>query len=126
MVFLHGWAMNSAVWQPCLQRLPDHIEARCIDLPGYGEHADVPARTLDDCADFVARQIDAAAVVVGWSLGGLVSLRLAQRHPEKVSALIQVATSPKFVQQDDWSAAIDAGVFEQFAQSLQNDVMKTI
>lgn len=126
IVFLHGWAMNSAVWQPCLQRLPNSVRARCIDLPGYGEHADAGADTLDGYAEHVARLIPRPAVVVGWSLGGLVALQLARRYPEKVSALFQVATSPKFVQDGGWQAAIERSVFEQFAVSLEKDIEKTI
>ena len=126
LLLIHGWAMNSAVWQPCLQRLPDGISPRCIDLPGYGENIEVKASGLDDYVEYVAQQISRPAALVGWSLGGLVSLRLAQRYPEKVSSLIQVASSPKFVQAIDWQTAIEPGVFEQFAASLQKDVLKTI
>jgi len=118
--------MNSAVWQPCLQRLPGWIAPHCIDLPGYGESVDVGAGTLDDYVEHVAPQISRPAVVVGWSLGGLVSLRLARRYPEKVSALFQVATSPKFVQDGGWQTAIEHSVFEQFAASLEKDIEKTV
>ena len=118
--------MNSAVWQACLQQLPDWIEPRCIDLPGYGKHVAVSAVTLDETVEFVAQQLDGPAMVVGWSLGGLVSLGLAQRYPDKVAALYQVATNPKFVSVARWPCAIDAGVFEQFAASLEQDVSKTI
>jgi pimeloyl-[acyl-carrier protein] methyl ester esterase len=126
VVFLHGWAMNSAVWQLCLQRLPDWIAPHCIDLPGYGESVDVDAATLDDYVEHVVRQISGPAVLVGWSLGGLVSLRLARRYPQKVSALFQVATSPKFVQDRGWHTAIESSVFEQFAASLEKDIEKTV
>ncbi|UCB54467.1 MAG: pimeloyl-ACP methyl ester esterase BioH [Thiotrichales bacterium] len=126
LILIHGWAMNSAVWQPCVQRLPDGVTSQCIDLPGYGKSLEVNAGGLDDYVEQVAQQISGPAVLVGWSLGGLVSLRLAQRFPEKVSALVQVASSPKFVQAIDWPTAIEPGVFEQFAASLQKDVMKTI
>lgn len=125
-VFLHGWAMNSAVWQPCLQQLPDWINPLCIDLPGHGEYVDVNAGTLDEYVEHVAQKIASPVLLVGWSLGGLVSLRLAQRYPEKVSALFQVATNPKFVQDNDWPTAIEAGVFDQFALSLEKDRFKTI
>lgn len=125
-VLLHGWAMNSAVWQPVLLQLPDSINPLCIDLPGYGESAGIDAGTLDEYVEHVATQITHPVLLVGWSLGGLVSLRLAQRYPEKVSALLQVATNPKFVQGSEWPAAIEAGVFDQFAASLERDVVKTI
>ena len=124
--FIHGWAMNSAVWQSCLPQLPDWIEPRCIDLPGYGEHVAVNANTLDEYVEFVAQQLDGPALVVGWSLGGLVSLGLAQRFPDKVAALYQLATNPKFVKEAHWSCGIEAGVFEQFAASLEQDMSKTI
>ena len=97
-----------------------------MDLPGYGNSIDVSAETLDEYADHIAVQITDPSVLVGWSLGGLVSLHLARNYPEKVSALFQVASSPKFVQDDSWPTAIEAGVFEQFAASLEKDVVKTI
>lgn len=126
VAFIHGWAMNSAVWEPCLQRLPDWIKPVCIDLPGAGASIDVEVATLDDYVEHVVRQISTPAMLVGWSLGGLVSLRLAQRYPQMVKGLFQLATSPKFVQDGDWKTAIEAGVFEQFASSLQQDRDKTI
>ncbi len=126
VVFIHGWAMNSAVWQPCLQYLPDRINAYCIDLPGYGASRDAGEATLAGYVDHVARSVARPSVLVGWSLGGLVSLELARRYPGKVLALFQVATSPKFVQGDGWSTAIESVVFDQFAASLEKDMVKTI
>lgn len=126
IVFIHGWAMNSAVWQSCLQRLPDRIRPICIDLPGYGESRDIDAGTLDEYVDHVAARITHPVMLLGWSLGGLVSLRLAARYSDKVSALFQVATNPKFVQSSDWPTAMEAGVFEQFAMSLEQDRARTI
>ena len=125
-VFVHGWAMNSAVWQLCLQQLPGTIRPLCIDLPGYGASAGVSANTLDEYVEHVADQITHPVMLVGWSLGGLVSLKLAQTYPDKVLALLQVATNPKFVQDSHWHNAIEASVFEQFAASLKTDMVKTI
>jgi pimeloyl-[acyl-carrier protein] methyl ester esterase len=118
--------MNSSIWKHCLQQLPPWINPITIDLPGYGVSAEVRATTLDDYVDHVARQISRPSLLVGWSLGGLVSLRLARRHPQLVLALFQLAASPRFVQALDWPCAIESSVFAQFAQSLQHDVNRTI
>jgi pimeloyl-[acyl-carrier protein] methyl ester esterase len=118
--------MNSAIWRGCLKYLPDWINPLCIDLPGYGEAVDVEATSLDEYVDYVADQITRPALLTGWSLGGLVSLRLAQHYPQKVAGLVQVATNPKFVQQGSWLTAIDADVFEQFAAALEKNASKTI
>ena len=36
IVFIHGWGLNSAVWQPCLDDLKNNFEVITVDLPGYG------------------------------------------------------------------------------------------
>jgi pimeloyl-[acyl-carrier protein] methyl ester esterase len=125
-VFIHGWAMSRVVWRTCLQRLPDGFNPICVDLPGYGDCVDAAADSLDDYVDHVAAFAPGPSLLVGWSLGGLVALRLAQRYPDKVAGLFQIATSPRFVRTDDWHCAIAVDVFEQFAESLQQDVRKTI
>ena len=90
----------------------------CVDLPGYGESLAVSAASLDDYVEYIAVQIRQPSLMVGWSLCGLVTLQLAQRYPEKLSGLFQVATNPKFVQSDSWQAGVVMNVFEQFAESL--------
>ena len=122
--------MNSAVWKSCEAVLPDTIAPIYLDLPGHGENAGKQdadaATTLDDYVKYIASSIHRPALVVGWSLGGLVALRLAELYPEKVSQLLLVASSPRFVQASDWHCAVEAEVFDQFAIMLQKDVMSTI
>jgi len=55
-----------------------------------------PERGFDSYADQVAAVLDAAqvqrAVICGISFGGLVALRFAARHPERVEALVLAST----------------------------------
>ena len=70
-----------------------------IDLPGFGE-SDKPI-DVDYSIDFQARQLDrfidhqeiTKAILLGWSMGGWVSLKFASQSPQKVERLI-VAASP--------------------------------
>lgn len=125
-VFVHGWAMNSAVWQDCLACLPAWVDAIVVDLPGHGSMADVTAASLDDYVRVVATLVNRPVVWVGWSLGGLVTLKLAERYPERVAGLFQVAATPCFVQRPEWPHAVKTGVFEQFAGALSEDVERTL
>jgi len=54
-VFVHGWAMNSAVWETFLPLLPDWIEVIRLDLPGHGAMDSVSATSLDDKAGIPSR-----------------------------------------------------------------------
>lgn len=125
-VFVHGWAMNSAVWETCLALLPDWIEAVRVDLPGHGSMAHVKAETIDDYVSALATGVNRPAIWVGWSLGGLALLQLARQYPESVAGLFMVASTPCFVRQPDWQCAVEEEVFQLFAESLADDVDATI
>ena len=125
-VFVHGWAMNSAVWDDCIAHLPDWINPIVVDLPGHGTMAEVDARSLDDYVKTLVPLVHCPVLWVGWSLGGLVVLRLAELYPERVAAALLVATNPCFVTREKWSCAVDEKVFDQFAQDLNQDQEKTI
>jgi pimeloyl-[acyl-carrier protein] methyl ester esterase len=66
------------------------------------------------------------AIWCGWSLGGLIAQRAAALAPERLSALVGMATSPCFVQQPDWPWAMEASVLEHFASELEADQLRTL
>jgi len=63
---------------------------------------------------------------VGWSLGGLAVLRLAELYPQRVAAALLMATNPCFVRQDNWPCAVETEVFDQFSEDLNRHQDKTI
>jgi len=125
-VFVHGWAMNSSVWDECIGKLPDWINVVVVDLPGHGSMAEVEANSLDDYVQALTPLVHRPVMWVGWSLGGLAVLRLAELYPQRVLSALLVATNPCFVTQPGWSCAVDAGVFNQFASDLTQNQQKTI
>ncbi len=125
-VFVHGWAMNSAVWDECVNQLPDWINVIVVDLPGHGTMAGVAVSKLDDYVQALVPLVHQPVIWVGWSLGGLAVLRLAELYPQRVAAALLVATNPCFVSQPDWPCAVDASVFAQFASDLKKNQQKTI
>jgi len=61
------------------------------DLPGHGGSERLPAPSIAGFADAVATLLDEPAAVLGHSLGGVVALRLAERRPALVRALVLAA-----------------------------------
>lgn len=125
-VFVHGWAMNSAVWKACLHLLPDWIEVIRVDLPGHGSMASVSANSINDYVQVLASVVHRPVIWVGWSLGGLAVLQLARLYPERVAGLFLVASNPCFVRQPDWQTGVREEVFAAFSESLEEDVETTI
>ena len=125
-IFVHGWAMNSAVWDDCVAQLPEWINAVVVDLPGHGTMVGVDAKSLDDYVMAIMPLVHRPALWVGWSLGGLAVLRLAELYPQRVASALLLATNPCFVAQEKWPVAVDKTVFDQFANDLIQDQEKTI
>ncbi|MBD1582005.1 pimeloyl-ACP methyl ester esterase BioH [Pseudoalteromonas sp. S16_S37] len=128
LVFLHGWGMNKAVWQLCIEELKESYEGpiKCLNLPGFGG-ADVPngEYTLASAAKLLDEQISDNSTIVAWSLGGLFALYLAQHYPKKISKIVLVASSPCFVETQNWEG-INEQVLNDFSEQLQKNTTKTI
>ncbi len=127
LVLLHGWGMHSGVWDELATVLAKDYRVTLVDLPGHGcSPASIHTHNLDTLTQAVAAVTPAAAAWVGWSLGGLVAQRLAISHPERVSRLALIASSPCFVRRTDWSCALEKTVLQQFAQGLSEDYRATL
>lgn len=128
IVFLHGWGMNAKVWdviRPELEAV-HNSPLYFLDLPGFGSNQNAPKPyDLNALADWLDSHIDSPAIVLGWSLGGLVAQRFAEKFPDKVVQLGLIASTPKFLQTDQWPG-IKPEVLAMFAKQLQDDHGKTI
>lgn len=126
VVLLHGWAMHGGVFAPLVERLRDRCTLHVVDLPGHGlsRDADVPL-ALDACVDAIADLVPDDALWCGWSLGGLVALRAAQRKVP-MRALAMLCASPCFVRREDWRWGMSAEIFRDFAEGLRSDWRGTL
>jgi len=125
LVMLHGWGMHSAIWSDWADELAQHFRVHLVDLPGHGESA-AASPALSDWSRAVADAVPGNAWWLGWSLGGLVALHAAQSNLAVMRGLVMMAGTPRFVVGDNWSCAVDAGVFSQFARQLDVDIERTL
>lgn len=127
LVLLHGWALNSHVWDGVLGALGDRFTLECVDLPGHGSSPWLPEITdFEALADAITPVLGERCHLLGWSLGAMAALRLAARHAAHIERLVLVAGTPKFVAGRDWTHAMEPAVLEQFAQRLQQDYRGTV
>lgn len=93
LVLVHGLSGGASNWVDVAPRLAERRRVIVPDLPGHGGSSPLPAApSLDPFADRVhivaERENALPAPFVGHSMGALVALRLALRHPEAVSAIV--------------------------------------
>jgi pimeloyl-[acyl-carrier protein] methyl ester esterase len=127
IVLLHGWGVNSGVWQAISEPLQAHFRVTYIDLPGNGHNAQCLPENYDlaSVADLVSQCLPKSCVLLGWSLGGLVAQEIALTKPDGIEQLILVASSPKFAAAADWPG-IDVKTLTFFQQQLAQDFDKTL
>ena len=125
LILLHGWGLNRRVFAGLERALA--LPCLSLDLPGHGEAAYEPgALDPDRLADALAIRYPGVHDWLGWSLGGLVALTLAARHPEAVSRLILVGATPRFVRAPDWPQGTEPAVLQAFADQLVRDPEATV
>jgi pimeloyl-ACP methyl ester carboxylesterase len=111
VVFLHGAGMDHSVWALLARAFAHHgFAVLAPDLPGHGRTAGAPLSSIGALADWTASLIEAAeaaaANLVGHSMGSLVALQTAARHPARVTGLGLIATAaPMRVSEDLLGAA---------------------
>jgi pimeloyl-ACP methyl ester carboxylesterase len=94
LMFLPGAGGDPAFWQPVGERLPAAWSKVYFGWPGLGDQPHDPAvNGIDDLVARVAAMLDQPADLLAQSMGGIVAVRLALQHPDKVRRLVLAATS---------------------------------
>jgi pimeloyl-ACP methyl ester carboxylesterase len=106
MVFLHGAGFDHSAWVLLARSFAHHgFGVLAPDLPGHGRSAGPPLTSIGALADWTAALIDAAgtraARVIGHSMGSLIALETAARHPDKVTGLGLIAIAAPMRVSDD-------------------------
>ncbi len=98
VVFIHGAGFDHTAWALHTRWFAHHgFAVLAPDLPGRGGSSGPSLSTIADMADWIAALLDAAkagkAHLIGHSMGSLIALETAARHPDKVSGLSLIGTA---------------------------------
>ena len=96
VVFCHGAQCDHSVWILQSRYLAHHgYGVLALDLPGHGRSAGPALDRVEALAEWVIAVQDAAGVkqaaIVGHSMGSLIALECAARHPDRVAKIALLA-----------------------------------
>ena len=98
IVFGHGLLMDTTMWDLVAPQFADNYRVICFDFRGQGQSQD-PGKAYDidnlvkDTAALIRSLCTQPVHYVGLSMGGMVGMPLAARHPDLLSSLILLDTS---------------------------------
>lgn len=97
VIFIHGSPGLGEEWSSFLTAVPQGRLYLAPDRPGFGDSGDVPVTDLQQQADALLPLIGSSAqppvVLVGYSYGGPVALRLAVDHPDRVAGVLLIGAA---------------------------------
>ena len=113
IVLLHGAGFDHTTWALHSRWFAHHgYGVLAPDLPGHGRSSGAPLATITEMADWTVALLDAAgaskAWLVGHSMGSLIALETAARHPAKVSGLSLIGTAATMTVGPDLLKAAEA------------------
>ena len=121
LTLVHGWGFGAPAWQPVVPLLADFFTVHVVDLPGYGETPSASGNTLESLADALAASLPPRAMLCGWSLGAMVCMACAARHPRKVARMVLASGTASFVQREGWPEALPRAQLDQFIEQLEEN-----
>jgi pimeloyl-ACP methyl ester carboxylesterase len=111
IVFVHPVLFDSTVFDPLVSELENDFHLVLLDIHGHGESGYRSLSTLEemttDCHQLLLELNLSKVIWVGYSIGGMIGMRLAIQHPEVIESLIVLATmarldSPQIREQTWW------------------------
>ncbi|AMP01852.1 alpha/beta hydrolase fold family protein [Collimonas arenae] len=106
MVFIHGFGGRAAYWEYQLEQFQIDYRVIALDLRGHGytdapteaegAHYDVPELVADIVAALDQLDLPPQFILVCHSFGGALSSYFLKHFPERVSALVVIASAARF------------------------------
>lgn len=111
LLFCNSLGTDLRMWDPQVAALAGRFRVARFDARGHGR-SDAPAGAyrLEDLAADPLAVLDALgaarASVCGISLGGMVAMRLASDHPDRVARLLLVSTATRIGTPEGWEERV--------------------
>lgn len=125
LVFVHGFGTDQTSWDPVKHAFEKDYKLVLLDNVGAGKsdpnaYSPIKYNVLNSYANDLADILDMLnlenAILIGHSVGSMVSLLAALKLPHRVSKLVLIAASPRYL--DDPAEGYTGGFTQQALDSM--------
>lgn len=97
ILMLPGWGFTSDVWLDLAISLSKKHTIFLVDLPGMGVNKNIKCDSMNELLKMLNSSFPDNYAVLGWSLGGMLGLLFASEYNNKVSAIIMINATLKWI-----------------------------
>lgn len=126
---MHAPALPGYAGTLALHNIPDNTPDNTSAKTRANAQATAVAVAVADAeamVDFLVQDIVGPVALCGWSLGAMLAMLAAQRHPNKISHLILFAATPSFVSRHNWPHGVTPSLLETFSDQLAHSPTDTL
>jgi abhydrolase domain-containing protein 6 len=126
IVLVHGFGADKEGWLTLIAALDKRRAVVALDVPGFGASTPIdwreasPKRQAEAVVGAMAQLGIDKAHLVGSSMGGGISQRIAQDHPERVLSMTLLGTAATVGEKSELGHALDRGDNPLLAQSPED------
>lgn len=118
-VVVGGWGIPAEALRPLL---PTEMEPVLLEPARMA----IGHQDLESALDAVMARVPSGVPWLGWSLGGQVAMAARERFPGKVSGVVTLCSTPRFLEGPDWPVGMADADFRGFREGLRLDVEQTL
>lgn len=126
LIMVHGWSLDSTIWQYAKADLGQRFRLITWDLPGMGKSKPASRDRIelsvfaDELRRLVMAKAEEKVVLVGHSIGGMTIQTLAKEHPEmfgrEIAGVVLVNTT--------YTSPLKTIIFSSLMQALQKPLLE--
>ncbi|EIJ81761.1 biotin biosynthesis protein BioH [Bacillus methanolicus PB1] len=122
IVFIPGWGMRGTIWSPLAEKLKTSFSVYYVEWDGVETMADYKQKAVQ----LVEENGLSSFIAIGWSLGALIALELANSFPEKIDRLVLISGTSRFIKGDGYDAGWERRVVERMKRQLVRNRKQTL
>ena len=89
IILISGYMCDETIWKSTIKTFKDNYELIIPSLKNY--------KTVEDAAKNIRKHIDIDTSIIGFSMGGFISLHLAIKYPELIKKLVIVSSNGRSI-----------------------------
>ncbi len=131
ILFLHGWAMCSRVWDYQVRCYSGDFQVVTLDLRGHGRSG-----TLDGRCNLTSLSVDIAhfvkglglqnLTIIGWSLAVSLILKICTLHHLPIDSVVLVDGTPSFVARDDFPHGLPPVAVRRMLRQVEENYQRAL
>lgn len=126
ILFFHGWGVDETVWHDYLAQHFADYKTHAPGMPVFGnKHNKSNENSKRDCLQ-LSQALTEPCVIVAWSLGAHVAVKLTGLNPDKVQKLILLNANPCFVKKEGWPYGVKEDELKKMMVQLGSSKEKTL